>query len=371
MKKNILIVYTCYGTGHYMATKAIEEYIKRYYPNYNIILLDPLSYSRPLLNKIVSKIGKILSTRLRIIKESFYKHQMYKKFSEQSPLFMFGINLFWSNKLKRKLKKINPYIIISTQVGATALIASHKNIINTKLISVFTDYGVHRMHTITHENVDIFCVPNNEIKDKLLSIGVKENKIKITGIPVRSQFLNNKVDKQEIIEKYKLIKNKPIFLFMCGGGLGLDNAFTYFIELLRLDYDFSYIFISGKNKDLYRKAKFVASMYKKQGIVLGYINEIDKLIKCSDLVFGKPGGIMTSETLNIGIPICAIEPITGQENYNALFIKNNNFGFYIKNKKSFKRFLRKIKRNKIDLQEYKKNIKNNFNKFKFIDIDKI
>ena len=40
MKKNILILYTNYGTGHYMAAKAIEENLKKRYKNYNIEILD-------------------------------------------------------------------------------------------------------------------------------------------------------------------------------------------------------------------------------------------------------------------------------------------------------------------------------------------
>ncbi len=93
-----------------------------------------------------------------------------------------------------------------------------------------------------------------------------------------------------------------------------------------------------------------------------------ELIKYSDLVFGKPGGIITSETLNLETPICAIEPIPGQENHNALFISNNNFGFYIDNIKDFNSFLKKLQKGTINLKQYKNNIKNNFKKFEFIDI---
>ena len=91
----------------------------------------------------------------------------------------------------------------------------------------------------------------------------------------------------------------------------------------------------------------------------------------SDLLIGKPGGIVTSECLNLGTPICAIEPIPGQEDYNTAFILNNKFGFYITNINDFKQFLQKLKNEEINLEDYKKNINKNFSKFSFLNIEKL
>ena len=68
------------------------------------------------------------------------------------------------------------------------------------------------------------------------------------------------------------------------------------------------------------------------------------------MIFGKPGGIMTSEALNLNVPICAIEPIPGQEINNANFISQNKFGFYIKNLQEFEKFLTDLEKGKINLE---------------------
>lgn len=371
MQKNILILYTNYGTGHYTAAKGIEEYIIKKYPNYNVELFDPLSYSRPFINKLFAKTGQIVATRFRKFRGKLYQNQMYRNYTKTPWYFNLFIKLFWNKKIERKLIEYSPDIIISTQVGPTAIIATHKELFNAKLIAVFTDYGVHRMYTITHESVDIYMVPDNTIKHQMIDIGIKKDKIKVTGIPVRSQILNkdNKCSKEEIITRYHLLKNKPIFLFICGGGLGYDNAFKYFETLLKSEFNFSYIFIAGKNKKLYQKAIKVSNKYKKKGKVLGYVDKIDELIRNSDLIIGKPGGMITTESLNLDVPICAIEPIPGQENHNASFISNNQFGFYITNLKNFEIFLNNLKNNDIHLEEYKNNINKKFHKFSFIDIE--
>ena len=372
MKKNILILYTNYGTGHYMAAKAIEEYIKINYKEYKVEIFDPLSFSRPVINKLFAKIGKIVATKFRNFRRNLYKNKMYKNYLKNSYFFIFCTKLFWTKKLYKRLNEFNPDIIISTQVGPTGLIAAHKKLFNIKLISVFTDYGLHRMYTVAHEFIDIFCVPDKNIKQEMIDIGINSNKIEITGIPVRSNFIKyNDINKQEFIDKYQLIKNKPILLFICGGGLGYDNAFIYFKKILQTNYEFSYIFISGKNISLLNKAKMLASKYNKKGKIFGYVENIHEFIKNSDIIFGKPGGILTSETLSLGTPLCAIEPIPGQEINNSLFLSRNKFGFYIKNLKEFELFLEKLKNNKINLRDYKVNINNNFVKFSFLDINKI
>lgn len=369
MKKNILILYTNYGTGHYMAAKAIEEYIINKYPNMKVELLDALSYSRPKINKLFAKIGKIVATKFRNYRMNLYKQTMYKKYLKYSPFYKLCIKIFWTKKLKKKITEFNPNIIISTQVGPTGLIAAHKDLFNAKIISVFTDYSIHRMYTAPHEFVDLYCVPTIEIKNDMIKIGIKEDKIKVTGIPVRSNFLI-KEDKEKLINELKLPKDKKIFLFICGGGLGYNNAFPYFEKILQSKYDCYYIFVSGKNTSLKEKAQVLANKYQKEGKILGYVNEIDKYIKCSDIVFGKPGGIITSETLNLGIPLCAIEPIPGQEIKNALYISNNKYGFYIKTINDFETFLNDLKNNIINIDEYKQNIKKDFINFTFNIIDK-
>lgn len=362
MKKNILVLYTNYGTGHYMAAKAIEELINNKYKNYNVMVLDPLSYSRPLINKLFARIGKIVATKFRKFRGKLYKKKMYKNYLKNSWFFMFCTKLFWTRKLKQKLLDFNPDLIISTQVGPTGLIAAHKDMFNAKLVSVFTDYGLHRMYTVAHEYIDIFCVPNNEIKDMMIELGINKNKIKLTGIPVRLAFTNEvKVKKRK----------KPHYLFICGGGLGYDNAFCYFEKLLQSNADFTYTFIAGKNYSLVDKANIVAANYEKQGEILGYVNNMDEYIRNSDLVFGKPGGILTSETLNLCVPLCAIEPIPGQETNNSMYLSDNKFGFYIKNMKEFDEFLYNLETKNLKLSEHSKNIKNNFVKFKFIDINKL
>lgn len=370
--KKILILYTMYGTGHYMAAKGIEDDLRERYPNYKVELFDPFSYAYPKINKLFAGVGRLMATRLRKFRNLIYKKTMYQNYTKNFWYMNLGVKFFWTKKLKNKLLEFNPDIIISTQVGPTAVIAEHKDLFDAKLVVVYTDYGVHRLYVLPHKDVDLFCVPTDGIKNEMIDLGVDKNKIKVTGIPVCKKFRKKDtiLKKVEIITK-KVTKIKPTFLFVCGGGMGYDNAFTYFEFLLQSKYEFKYIFVAGRNEELVKRATELANKHKKKGKIYGYVKNMDELMYSSDMVIGKPGGIITSECLNTITPLCAVEPIPGQEIKNSLFVNDNKFGFYIESKEKFMDLLKDIDSGKIKLDDYRKNIKKNFVKFSFIDIDKI
>ena len=370
-KKKVLVLYTNYGTGHYKAALAIKEYIMNNYKDADVFFMDPLTLGRPFVNKVFANVGKILATRLRGLRKKIYKDKMYRNYFKISWFYNFCIKLFFTKRVKEEILKIDPDIIISTQVGPTGVIAGHRKLFRAKLISVLTDYGIHRMFTVAHEFVDTFWVPTEELKKEMVDLGINEKKIAVTGIPVESKFLvNKKVDKKIYCEKWELPINRPIFLFVCGGGNGYDNALKYFSKLVELKYDFSYIFVAGKNKKLFKKAEFIGDASSKFGVTLKFVDNMEDLLSISDLVFGKPGGLMTSEALTMKVPFVALDPIPGQETHNGKFIVDNNFGFLVNNKEDFAKFLDMLKKDKKIITRWKKNIDANFKTFKFPNIEK-
>ncbi|MBK8046810.1 MAG: hypothetical protein IPK16_06605 [Anaerolineales bacterium] len=60
--------------------------------------------------------------------------------------------------------------------------------------------------------------------------------------------------------------------------------------------------------------------------VLGFIDYLDDLIAASDLVITKSGGLITSEVLARGTPLLIIDPIRGQEEFNADYVTGMGAG---------------------------------------------
>ena len=67
----------------------------------------------------------------------------------------------------------------------------------------------------------------------------------------------------------------------------------------------------------------IVQKYNKENSVkiLEYTNQVPELMSISDLVVSKPGGLTTSESLASNLPMIIINPIPGQEEENAEFLK--------------------------------------------------
>ena len=78
--------------------------------------------------------------------------------------------------------------------------------------------------------VDYFFVAHEGMKENLLSRGIKEPQIKVTGIPLSNRFLGN-YDKEKVLSEFGLSASKRTILFFAGGeqGFGKDKIFNMLI----------------------------------------------------------------------------------------------------------------------------------------------
>ena len=60
--------------------------------------------------------------------------------------------------------------------------------------------------------------------------------------------------------------------------------------------------------------------------MLGFVDYLDDLIAASDLVISKSGGLITSEVMARGTPLLVVEPIRGQEEFNADYVVTAGVG---------------------------------------------
>ena len=130
--------------------------------------------------------------------------------------------------------------------------------------------------------------------------------IHVTGIPVHPKFWErgSRVALQAELE----LKNMPTVLIM-GGGWGLVFNKELLSKLASRADDIQLVFCMGQND------KLVASMredpiFQHPNIhVLGYRDDIHKLMDVSDLLITKPGGMTCTEGAAKGIPMLFYEPI--------------------------------------------------------------
>jgi processive 1,2-diacylglycerol beta-glucosyltransferase len=94
-------------------------------------------------------------------------------------------------------------------------------------------------------------------------------------------------------------------VFLNAGWIGGGNIPQIFKELVRGELDVQAIFLAGKNEQLRLEAEQIAKHAKFPVKVIGYSDEIEKLMQSANVMISKLGGLTTFEAMACGLPIIA------------------------------------------------------------------
>ena len=356
--KKIMIFYGSYGGGHLSAAKAIKEYIEKKYADTEIQMIDCIEYVNKYLNKITTK---AYSDMAKVAPKAW--GYIYKK-SESGIVgkFSIDINKLMAIKLHKLLREFNPDYVISTHPFSSFMCAylKKKGKCNFKLSTIMTDFAPHDQWLMYPKFVDLFFVAHNGMKDALISKGIDENKINVSGIPLSAKFIEEHND-EDTLKKFSLEKSKKTILFFGGGKMGLGKSRTLeILKILASDFkDFQVVAISGQNKDMYKNFKEIVENTNREDSIkiLEFTDKVPDLMSISNVVITKPGGLTTTESLASNLPMIIINPIPGQEEENAEFLENNGVGIWLKKNDNIKDKLVDILSDSNKLCEMKDNTK--------------
>ncbi len=173
------------------------------------------------------------------------------------------------------------------------------------LVTVVTDpcYGFWKGWAC--EEVNLYLVASEEAKQQLIDYGIAPEKIKISGMPVHPKFrCADEIDAKAARRALDLDPEK-FTIFVNAGFVGGGNIPTIFRELVRGELDVQAIFLAGKNEELKKEAEEIAKTAKFPVRVIGYSDEIEKLMQSANVMISKLGGLTTFEALACRLPIIA------------------------------------------------------------------
>ena len=306
----ILILTGKFGMGHYSVSEAIGQEISSRDSNIEVSIVDILDYLMPTASKILYKSFNTLVTKWSNL------YNFVNINNEDNNIKTF--NYFFVKGLDRLFLEFNPDIVISTLPISSQYISKYKSLkkSNIPLFTFITDISSHSEWI--HKNTDFYFVGDISIKKSLIDKGIDENKIIVSGIPVKQGF------KDKII---KFDKNKSKEILIMGGGLGLISFNKNLFESLNNEKNIKTTVITGNNKKMFEQLK---SKYKNIE-VLGYTNKIDFYMKRADLIISKSGGITLFEAIYSETPIYVVNPFLLQEVKNAKFIEKRKIGHVVWN----------------------------------------
>lgn len=90
------------------------------------------------------------------------------------------------------------------------------------------------------------------------------------------------------------------------------------------------VVVAGRNKELLEEIQDLQNGATLRLLKLGFIDYLDDLIVASDVVITKAGGLTVSEILARGTPMIVIDPIPGQEEWNADYVAASGAGIQLR-----------------------------------------
>ncbi len=348
MKKKVLVIYARYGSGHKSIAEYVAKYIDENNKNAEVMLLDMTDYGNPLGRASVKLMDWVCKRRPEFLFNFCYELMDHK-------LSSIGNNYLtkksYDNKaLQKKIMDFNPDITISSHFFCSGIITRYNKlgIINSKLLTIITDYCSHEWWTRNKKGEDGYIVGNEIVKEELIKRGVEPKKIYAFGLPLNIMEMNRLDDNSTIYKRYNIKGNRNVYLFFGGSTAGSMYYFDYFKAICQMKLNVDIIFVSGKNAKLKSKCEeFIKNKKIKNVRVLGYTNDVFNILKISDLVISKPGGATVTECLEMKVPMLLVPGMGGQEKYNARFMAKKRLGIKARGIYSFKKTLRKLENNPV------------------------
>jgi processive 1,2-diacylglycerol beta-glucosyltransferase len=305
----LLITYASAGAGHRRVAEAIYNYFKDQRPEVSLEMVDILSKTNALFRfDYVKGYSFLVRYAVKLWHFAFW----LTEFRALRPLTRFIACL--TNQINTQgfaayLVRENPDYIVSTHFLPSE-IAAHLKIkkrINSTVITVITDFGVHPFWI--SRGTDLYVVASDFTRDKLLAEGIEPERIKVFGLPSDAKFLQQ-FDRASLAGKFGIRPDQFTVLLMTGSfGIG---ALEKLAELLCRDAQV--LVVCATNKKLYDRLRRKNLPNVK---AFGFVNNAEELMGVCDIIITKPGGSTIAEILNMELVPVFISVIPGQEEGNV------------------------------------------------------
>lgn len=321
--EKILILYASFGEGHKQVAVALEEEINATFAPDISLSLDIMKITHPYTSSFTHTMYRQIITTIPSMYSYLYRKTYSRGWLSQgiSTLLLTG-----ADKLADVIETVQPTIIISTYPFAAGLVDKLKKDqrIHVPSITVLTDYAIHSYWI--HETTDMYFVGSDLLKQRLIDLGISADKIRFTGIPVRSQF--HHYDRLDPLQIGPFCPDRFTLLIM-GGGEGLfGNETALFRNLDEVEVPIQVIIVCGKNQKLKVHLEKELRDSKHDIHIYGFVEDIQQLMAIADVMISKPGGITTTEALTMELPLLIQHVLPGQEEENVHYLVDAGFALY-------------------------------------------
>ena len=340
----ILVTYASAGGGHRRAAEAVYGYLKDNRPDLSLELVDilPLA-SKPF--RFLYDYGYPFLVHYATWLWRFFFWMAKAGLSRKSAVVInyLGCRRFSSYLVKEKFDYIISTHFLNSELAANL---KRKNKIQSKLITVITDFGVHPFWISA--GTDLYAAASGATRDKLLDMGVAAEKVQDSGIPIGPGFIKEQ-NRERLAAKFGISADKFTVLVMTGSfGSGPLEKIAE-----GLSGKAQVLVVCAKNRKLLNRLQ---KRNLENVKVFGFVNNAEELMAVSDIMITKPGGSSIAELLSMGLFPVFISAIPGQEQENVRVLGGYGVGLAARSVLQIKEIVVTLKNNPQKLRDLKKNI---------------
>ncbi|MBM4030719.1 MAG: hypothetical protein FJ291_02935 [Planctomycetes bacterium] len=371
MAKRVLIVAMSVGGGHGKAGQAIAKAIQAVAPDCEVKSIDLRDYAAAWFRTLYVAGYLFIVRHVPWLWGWLYRHPPKRGGTLPPWLLKRALRPF-----EGLVRDWQPDAILATQITASEATAAlrSRGIHRGAAATVVTDFDAHP--SWRSGQIDLFFVPDEDIRRRLIATGIPAERIIATGVPIDPVF-EQPHDAAALKARHGLRPGVPVVLLM-GGSLGLGPMEAGVRELLASGRPMELLVVAGHNARLRQRLEALAAnppvaqasnlcVDGKNGgtgvggtgvggtgvppvahrpeacatapgrdggtgvppvahrpeacatrlHTFGFIDFVVELMAASDLFVSKPGGLSMTEAVTIGVPTLAIAPLAGQEVVNA------------------------------------------------------
>ena len=304
-KPKILILSSDTGGGHRSAAAAIVAGVQSFFKgeSYAIRVIRAVEESHHISAKLVAIYNWILRNRQHWMK---YFYWAMNRVRPETREFFYKRTVGY---VASQFERWCPHVVVSvhplTQHMFARVLKELGLAQRIPLVTVVTDpyYGFWKGWAC--DDVSLYLVASDDARRQLIDYGISPDRIKISGMPVHPKF---DFPGEQAAQSARLalgLDADKFTVFVNAGWEGGGNIPLIFRELVRGELDVQAIFLAGKNEELRHEAEAIASEAKFPVKVIGYSDEVEKLMRAANVMISKLGGLTTFEALSCQVPIIA------------------------------------------------------------------
>lgn len=318
----VLILTASTGEGHNQAAKTIENALAE--KGYECHRVDIFKSTNKSMDMLMADGYRILATNLPKMYGTLYRQCDTANFNS---LIAKRVLKITEIRLHKIIHRMNPCLIIATHPFAVPVLGNMKakGRCPQPYIQVVTDFKAHYAYVDPH--VDAYVAASEYTKSSLIKRGIPEHKVFAYGIPVKPDF-----SKREVAPVKKDFADAAFEILIMGGSMGLKPIRHVVKAVAENPRNIHMTVVCGNNRILKNNLEERFSSYIQDGKMelLGFVSNIPELMDRCHVIVTKPGGLTSSEAINMSLPMLIPFSIPGQEQENTDFLVESGMALAVR-----------------------------------------